>query len=275
LASAGYFAALRIPVLAGRVFDDRDAPNAVHVAVVSASLAKAKWPGRSPIGRWIQFGNMDGDLRPFMVVGVVGDVREAGLDIAPNPTFYANIDQRPIAANPINVVITGTATPGAMSAAARSVVTSLRPDVPPQVRTIESIVASSVSGRRFALVLVGAFGGVALLLAALGPYSVISYLVAQRSRELSIRVALGATAGGIVRLVLRQGVGLAAGGIAVGAVASLFATRLVTGLLYGVGTTDPVAFVGVVAVVSAVALFACWVPAHRASTAEVNKVLRD
>jgi putative ABC transport system permease protein len=146
--------------------------------------------------------------------------------------------------------------------------------VPPRVRTIESIVASSVARPRFILVLVGVFGGVALLLAALGVYSVISYLVTQRGHELGIRVALGARATDILRLVLREGAGLAASGIAVGAVVAVLASRLLASLLYATSAVDPVAFGGVVLIMAGVALIACWVPARRASRAEVMTTLR-
>jgi predicted permease len=274
VASGGYFAAMHIPLLEGRTFDDRDAPDAPHVAVVSASLARARWPGRDPIGHWIEFGNMDGDLRPLMVVGVVGDVREAGLDAAVKPTLYANYLQRPVATSRLNVVLAGPGSPAAISASARAIVLALRPDVPPRLRTIESIAASSVARPRFIVLLVGVFGAAALLLAALGVYGVISYLVTQRARELGIRVALGARAHDIARLVLRQGASLAVAGIAAGTLVALLATRLLASLLYGTSATDPMAFGGVALVVGAVALVACWIPARRASRVEVMEVLR-
>ena len=275
VASGGYFAAMHIPLLEGRTFDARDTPDGPHVAVVSASLARARWPGQSPIGRWVQYGNMDGDLRPFTIIGVVGDVRETGLDAPPKPMFYADYYQRPISTTRMNVVLTGPANPAAIASGARTIVRALRPDVPPRFRTVESIVAESVAGPRFVLQLVGVFGGAALLLAGLGVYSVISYVVAQRARELSIRVALGAAAPDIVRLVLRQGLSLALAGIAVGALAALFATRLLAGLLYGVSARDPVAFGGVALVVAGVALAACWVPARRAARLEAMAILRS
>ncbi len=274
IASEGYFSAMHIPLLDGRTFDARDVPDSPHSAVVSVSLAHAKWPGQSPIGKWIEFGNMDGDLRPFMIVGVVGDVRERGLNAPPRPMFYADYYQRPVSTTRMNVVLTGPADPAAIASSARAIVRALHPDVPPRFRTVESIVAESVAGPRFVLLLVGVFGGGALLLAGLGVYSVISYVVAQRARELSIRVALGAAAPDIVRLVLRQGLSLALAGIAVGAVAALFATRLLAGLLYGISVRDPVAFGGVVLVVAAVALAACWVPARRAARLEAMAILR-
>lgn len=276
VASGGYFAAMHIPLLQGRTFDDRDTPTATNVALVSASFAAQQWPGQSPLGKWIQFGGMDGDFRPFTIIGVVGDVRVDALGVQPRPTFYASYVQRPIAAKSrINFVVSGPADPSTIARAAVATVHALRPDVPPRVRTIESIVASSVAGQRFLLLLVGVFGAVALTLAALGLYSVISYLVTQRARELSIRVALGARSADIHGLVLRQGGVLALLGIAVGAVVAVVATRLLAGLLYGVGTLDPISFVAVVAVVSAVAIAACWIPARRAARSKVAEVLRS
>jgi len=274
LASGGYFAAMHIPVLEGRVFDERDAPDAPHVAVVSASLAQRQWPGRDPIGRWIQFGNMDGDLRPFMVVGVVGDVRDAGLTVAPRPTFYADHLQRPVQAEHMNFVLAGPGDPAGVGAAALAVARGLGPDVPARVRTMESIVTASVADRRVVLFLVGAFGTIALALAAFGLYSVISYLVAQRSRELGIRIALGADRGAIVRLVLQEGTIVVAVGVVAGITGALLATKLLRGLLYGVSALDPVSFGAVLAVVIAAALAACWLPAYRASRADPAGVLR-
>ena len=274
-ASGSYFAALHIPLLEGRAFDERDLPDAPHVAVVSASLARAKWPGQSPIGKIVQFGNMDGDLRPFRIVGVVGDVRDVALSAQPKPTFYADYLQRPVSTMQMNVVLTGPASPAVMTAGARAIVSSLRPNVAPRFRTIESIVASSVSGQRFVVLLVGVFGGAALLLAGLGLYSVISYLVAQRAHELSIRMALGAQREDVVWLVLRQGAVLVAAGVAVGTLTALLASRLLARLLYGISTNDPVAFGGVVLVVVAVALAACWIPARRAARGGAMGALRS
>ena len=268
----GYFEAMQIPVVRGRVFDDRDAPDAPHVAVISASLANTRWPGEDPIGKVIQFGNMDGDLRPFTIVGIVGDVREGGLAAAPEPTFYGSYRQRPRPASDFNFVIAGART-GTM-AAARQAVRDLAPDVPPRVRTIEEIYSRSIADRRFMLILLGAFGSVALALAALGVYSVISYLVAQRTHELAIRVALGARGGDVVRLVVRQGAVLAAAGIFVGAAAALGMTHLISGLLFGIEPTDPVAFAAVSVVLAVAALVATWIPARRASRVAPMQVLR-
>jgi predicted permease len=274
VASSGYFRAMNIPLVRGRLFDDRDAPDAPHVAVISASLAKARWPNEDPLGKIIQFGNMDGDLRPFTIVGIVGDVRERSLAAEPRPTFYANYRQRPRTTATMNIVLTGSGDVAPVTATARRMVRDLRPDVPPRFRSIETVVADSVADRRFVLLLIAVFGGVALVLATLGVYGVISYLVAQRRQEIGIRVALGAQRSDVLRLVLRQGALLAVAGIVVGTAAALAATRLLEGLLYGVSATDPLSFVAVIAVLITVALVASWIPAQRATRVEPVSVMR-
>ena len=275
IAGPGYFKAMNIPVVSGRVFEDRDSPDASPVAVISASLAKAKWPNESPIGRIIQYGNMDGDLRPFTVVGVVGDVREASLADAPRPTFYANYRQRPRGAGAFNFVIQGDAPPEAIIPAARRIVAELRPDVPPRFRTIQTVVSQSVADRRFVLLLVGVFGVAAMVLATLGVYSVIAYVVAQRRQEIGVRVALGAQSRDVLRMVLRQGFMLAIAGIAIGTVAALLVGRLLSRFLFGIAPNDPVAFGGVILVLTGVALLASLVPALRATRVDPMTALRN
>jgi predicted permease len=271
-----YFRAMDIPLLRGRQFDRRDQPSSQQVALISASLAKSKWPNEDPIGKIIEFGNMDGDLRPYIVVGVVGDVRSESLAAEPLPTFYAYQTQRSRAGNgnDLHLVMQTASDPTPIIASARAIAHEMRPDVPPVLRTIESVVSASVADRRFVLVLVGVFGGAALVLATLGVYSVISYLVAQRRQEIGVRIALGAQRGDVLSLVLRQGGSLALIGIAIGAAGSLFLTRLLAGLVYGVSTTDPLAFGGVIALLAVVALLASWLPARRATRVDPMDVLR-
>jgi predicted permease len=268
-----YFDAMNIPVLRGRAFRSGDVASAPHVAVISASLAKAKWPNESPIGKIIQYGNMDGDMRPFTIVGVVGDVRDQSLASAPQPTFYAYLPQRPHAGG-VHVVMQTSGDAAPVIASARAIVRQLRPDVPPVLRTMETIVATSVADRRFVLVLVGVFGSAALVLATLGVYSVISYLVAQRRAEIGVRIALGAQRGDVLSLVLRQGALLAITGIVIGAAAALLLTRLLAGLVFAVSTTDPIAFGGVILLLTVVALAASWLPALRATKVDPMNVLR-
>ncbi|MGH7583251.1 MAG: ADOP family duplicated permease [Gemmatimonadales bacterium] len=273
LASPGYFNALDIPLIKGRVFDEGDRAGSPEVAVVNAALARAQWPGQSAIGKVIEFGNIDGDLTPLTIVGVVGDTREENLARDPQPAVYVSYAQRPGNSDQMYLIMaTNRETP--TIAAARQAFTAMRSDVPMRFQTVETIVGSSVADQRFMLLVVGIFGAVALLLATLGIYSVISYLVAQRGREISVRVALGASASDVVLLVLRQGMMLAALGAAVGAAAALAATRTLKHLLYQVSPTDAAAFAGVLVLVTGVALVASWFPARRAARLEPMDVLR-
>ncbi|HEU4586520.1 MAG TPA: ABC transporter permease [Gemmatimonadaceae bacterium] len=274
VASGDYFRAMNIPLVKGRLFDERDTRESPHVAVISESLAKERWPNEDPLGKLIQFGNMDGDLHLFTIVGVVGDVREKGLDSEPAPTFYAFYRQRPWVANDFSLVMQGNVENTAVVAAARRAVRDLRPDVPPRFRTIETVVSTSVADRRFTLLLIGVFGASALLLAMLGVYGVISYLVTERRQEIGVRIALGAQASDVMKLVLRQGALLAGTGIVVGGAAALALTRLIRGMLFGVSTTDPLAFVAVILCMLTVALLASFIPARRAAGIAPMSILR-
>ncbi len=268
-----YFRAMGIPLLTGRVFDDRDRRTSPHVAVINAALAKSQWPNESAIGKVIEFGNMDGDLTPMTVIGVVGDVHDGGPATEATPMIYSSYRQRPGNGSQFSIVMITSAPATALSTMRREL-RRTRPDVPARFATMDDAVAASVTTQRFMLTLVGVFGVVALLLAALGVYSVISYLVAQRGREISIRVALGARAADIVGLVIRQGVTLAIVGAVVGVAGALATTRLLTHMLYSVSASDPIAFAGVVALLAVVAVVASYLPARRAARIEPMDVLR-
>ena len=273
VASGGYFRAMNIPLLRGRLFDERDGPDAPHAALISRTLAEKEWPNADPIGRVIQFGNMDGDLRPFTIVGIVGDVRERGLDDEPRATFYGHSRQRRIAN--FSLVLHGSAKPTSLIAPARRALRELAPNMPPRFRTIEDVVASSMAQRRFALVLLAAFGAAALLLATMGVYSVVAYLVAQREHEIGIRVALGAQRADVLGIVLRHGAVLTLIGVGVGLGAAFWLTRLLTGMLYGVTPTDPASYGAVVGLLLGVALAASYLPARRAMRVDPMRVLRN
>ena len=273
LANADYFKVMGIPLVNGRLFDEHDRRDAPHVAVISASLAKSQWPNDNPIGKVVEFGNMDGDLTPMTIIGVVGDVHDGGVATPPLPLIYGYYRQRPGNGEQFSIVI-ASPTPAATLATMRRELRRAKPDVPARYVTMDDALAASLATERFMLTLVGVFGVVALLLAALGVYSVISYLVAQRSREISLRVALGARSGDIVQLVIRQGVALALGGAVVGVIGALLTTRLLTHMLYDISPSDPVAFGGVVVLLAVVALVASYVPARRAAKLEPMDVLR-
>jgi predicted permease len=261
IASEGYFRAMGIRLVRGRLFEPSDTADAPHVAVISESLAEAKWPDQDPIGRFVQFGNMDGDLRGFRIVGIVSDVREAALERVPEPLFYGYYKQR-MASRFTIVAQTGRTAQVAL--AAQQLVRRADPDLPLQVRTIEQALDRALAGRRFSLTLIGLFSTLALVLATLGVYGLISYLVAERTREIGIRLALGADPGDVLRLVLGRAALLAGVGVAAGIAGAAGLTRLIAGMLFGVTPTDPIAFMAVPLVTLAAVLLASYVPARRA-----------
>jgi predicted permease len=274
VASEDYFAAMGIPVIRGRVFDARDTRNAPHVAVISASLAEAQWPGEDPLGRLIDFTGMDGDLRAFTIVGIVGDIEELGIGAMPQPMFYADVRQRPRRANEFHVVILGGGDVAALTAAAREVARDLDPQVPVEFRTLREVLSAWMAQRQFVLVLLALFGVLALVLAATGMYGVVGYRAVRRTREIGVRVALGARVPDVVRLLVREGAMFAVGGVAIGLIVAIVSTRLVASWLYGVGGADPTTFAAVAAAMTAVTLAASWVPAYRASRTDAMEALR-
>lgn len=268
-ASPDYFNAIGIPLLRGRIFQDSDGGH--RVGVISASMARRLWPNGDPIGRRYHEGD---DKQPLIeVVGVVGDIRGASLQKAPNPTSYEPYWQRN--EHTVSLVVRTAMAPTAITGPVRRVVQSLDRELPiPAFETVAEIVDTSVAQRRFQLDLVLLFAVAALLAAAVGVYGVISQTVAQRTNEIGIRMALGASAPSVWRLVLRQGLTPVLAGLALGLAASLAAGRLVSGLLYGVGTTDPLVFAGVALVLVGAATAACWLPARRATRVDPLVALR-
>jgi predicted permease len=273
LASGGYFAAMRIPVLRGRTFDRSDQPNLPPAAVISESMARKYWPNENPIGQTIQFGNMDGDLRLLHVVGVVGDVHDRGVDASTSPTVYANSLQRPPSSN-LSVVVFGQVAPAALIPSMRAAVHSLDPQLPVNFKTLDQVFSTSLDQRRFSLIIFGVFGTVALMLAAMGIYGVTSYAVAQRTQEIGIRMALGARMGDVLKLVLKSGMSLALIGAALGILGAFATTRVMSSLLFGVVPTDAVTFGVVSLTLIAVAFVACFIPARRATKVDPVVALR-
>jgi predicted permease len=274
IASPGYFRTMGIPVLRGRVFDERDDAAAPHVAIVSQSLAESKWPGQDPIGRFVQFGNMDGDPQGFRVIGVVGDVRELTPETPPGPLFYASYRQRPNSVWRVNLIVRSP-DPASLGPAIQRIAREIDPDVPVQFRTVGEAFDAVLIGRRFSLVLISLFSAAALVLATLGLYGVVAYLVAQRTREIGIRIALGATPGHLMRLILSRGAIIAVCGGLAGLAAALALARLVEGMLFGIRANDP-AVLAVAAGVTASAAFAASVlPARRAARIEPATSLRS
>jgi putative ABC transport system permease protein len=268
----GYFQVLGIPLIRGRIFDERDGANSPHVAVISESLARDRWPNQDPIGRTIEFGNMDGDLRLLTIVGIVSDVHEYGLDAPPRPTVYVDLFQRPRPA--ITVTMLSDTDTRLVTSAARGIMQDLDPEIPARFRTFSQVYSASLGSRRFNVILIGFFGITALLLATAGVFGVMAYSVSRRTREIGVRVALGAGSGDVLRMILSQGLRTIFIGVAIGIAGSLALTRTVESLLFGVTATDPLTFGAVTVLLVGAALLACFIPARRATKVDPMVALR-
>lgn len=272
--SGGYFDAMGIPLIRGRIFNDSDGQNTQHTAVITERLAKQFFPNEDPIGRTLQFGNMDGYKDLLHIIGIVGDVRENGLDAETTATVFVHYLQRPRRSSDFSVVVRAQAEPVALIPQMRSLMKSLQPESPLEFRTLNQIFSASLNQRRFSLVLFGAFASVALILAIAGIYSVMMYAVTQRTQEIGIRMALGATGKEILRLMLGQGLRLTLIGVVLGVAGAFGVTRLLSAMLFGVGTTDVATFTGAAILLAVVALLACWIPARRATRVDPMIALR-
>jgi predicted permease len=272
VATDGYFQVLGIPLIRGRIFDEHDGPDSPHVAVISESLARDRWPNQDPIGHTIEFGNMDGDLRLLTIVGIVGDTHEYGLDAPSRPTVYVNLFQRPRPT--VTVTMLSDADTRSVTAAARGILQELNPEIPPKFRTLSQVYSASLGSRRFNVILIGFFGLVALLLATGGVFGVMAYSVSRRTREIGVRVALGAGSGDVLKMILGQGLRTIFIGVAIGIAGSLALTRTVESLLFGVTATDPLTFAAVTLLLVAAALLACFIPARRATKVDPMIALR-
>ena len=274
VASAGFFSTTGIPLLQGRMFGPQDGPDAPNVALISQNLAREKWPNQNPVGQVIDFSNMDGILKPLTIIGVVGDIRAEGLDKPMTHMVYVDYRQRGLG-NGAPAIVLRTALPsGAIVPTARAIFHQLDPNIPLEFSTFAEALGGWTAQKRFLFLLAGLFAAVALTLAAVGLYGLLSYSVARRTQEIGVRIALGAQHGDVLRLVAREGARLALIGVAIGIGASLAATRLMSSLLFGVGSTDPLTFVSVAALLSLVALFASYVPARRAMRVDPIVALR-
>ncbi|HEX8149758.1 MAG TPA: ABC transporter permease [Pyrinomonadaceae bacterium] len=279
--SAEFHQTLGIGLLAGRYIEERDAADSPPVALVDDDFVRRNFPGGSPrdaLGRRLHFG---GEEEPWCeIVGVVGHVRQNGLDEEGRPGIYRPWTQiRPGMAagytRAMDFVVKTSVEPTRLVEPIRGEVQSLDRDQPlGNVRTLASLVEQTVAPRRFSMTLAGVFAFVALVLGAVGLYGVLSYVVAQRAREIGIRMALGAQRGDVHRLVISQGMALALGGVAAGVLASLALTRLMSGLLFGVSAADPPTYALVTLLLLAVALAACYLPARRASKVDPLIALR-
>jgi putative ABC transport system permease protein len=273
VASPDYFATLGIPLLQGRTFSPNDQPNGKPVGIINKSLADKLLGGRDPVGRLLNFPGFPGPGAE--IIGVVGDVKVGALDQATPPVLYTPFTQN--AARFANLVVRTNADAAALTNAVRERCRALEPEVVLlNVQTIETLMAQTPAAftRRFPAWLTGIFATVALLLAAIGIYGVVSYAVSQQTQGIGVRMALGAQAGDILKMVLRQGLALALTGVALGTVAALVLTRWLSSLLYDVSARDPLTFALVIGLLVLVALLACFVPARRATRVDPLVALR-
>jgi len=271
-ASEGYFRAVGVPLLQGRLFDQRDRANAPPVVLVNETMARRLWPADTPIGRTISF-TAAGQNLSAEIIGVVGAVRPTGFDSEPRPEFYLHYPQSP--ASLVTVFVRTSGDPGALLPAVKAEIREVNPNQAfLSVHTIAQLVDKTTAQRRFNLLWLGAFAVMALILATVGLYGLISFSTAQRTREIGVRMALGAQRGDVMKLVMREGISLALIGVTLGLVAVAAASRLMTSLLFGVSSTDPLTFVSAAGLLTLVALLACYIPARRATRVDPLVALR-
>ncbi|HEX8137725.1 MAG TPA: ABC transporter permease [Pyrinomonadaceae bacterium] len=267
-----YFKAMGIPLIKGRAFTDQDRADAPRALVINEALARKYFPGEEPLGKRLGFDEAEKQVW-WEVVGVVGNVKHKRLDLEAKPELFFPYEQQP--QNFLSMVVRTSQDPGGMAGAVRSQVLSLDPEQPVfDIKTMDERLSKSVSQSRFITLLLAAFSGLALILSAVGVYGVMAYTVTQRTHEIGIRMALGAQGRDVLRLVLGQGMKLTLIGVGVGLAAALLLTRVMASLLYGVTATDPLTFVAVAALLSAVALLACFIPARRALKVDPMVALR-
>jgi putative ABC transport system permease protein len=269
--SADYFRAMRIPIIQGRAFSERDDASAPKVVIVNQTMAHEFFPNANPIGRRIVMGQ--GANGFATVVGVVGDVRDRGLDAQAQPAFFAPFSQSPDSAMEVSLLT--AVKPTSMATAVRNAVAAIDPEQPVfDISTMDERLAASVAPRRFNLLLLTSFALLAMLLAGVGIYGVVSYSVMQRTHEVGIRMALGAQRRDVLKLIVAQGMVLLLMGIGVGLIGAFLLTRFLAALLYGVRPTDSATFAAVSLLLAAVAIMACYLPARRAIRVDPVVALR-
>jgi predicted permease len=273
IVSGHYFEAMQIPLRQGRFFNDLDTPTTQKVVIIDEYFAQQYWPHEDPLGKRIRTGGLDSKEPWITIVGVVGQVKQDALDSNPRIAFYFPHSQYTTAA--MNVVLRSNVAPATLTSAIKKEIRELDADLPIyNVRTMDERVQESLARRRFSMVMLGLFAALALALATIGIYGVMAYMVNQGTREIGIRLALGATQKNILHLIVRQGMILALTGVAIGLAGAFALTRLIRSLLFGVRSTDPLTFVAIAALLSLIALLASYIPARRAARIDPMVSLR-
>jgi putative ABC transport system permease protein len=272
-ASADYFRVMGIHLLKGRSFSNQDDQRTGGVAIISETLANRFWPDADPLGRRINWGDPNNEKDWLTIIGVVADVKSSSLQLAPRPQLYLSHLQSPWGR--ATLVVKTDANPMDVAAAARQKIWDIDRDQPvTEIRLMQDYVTASIAPQRFVLLLLGLFAGVAVLLASLGIYGCLTYTVEQRTREIGIRLALGAQTADVLKMIIMEGMKLALAGVGIGLAAAFGLMRLIKSLLFGVSATDPLTFGGVSLLLAAVALLACYVPARRATKVDPMVALR-
>jgi putative ABC transport system permease protein len=273
--SADYFTTLQIPLVGGQIFSSEDGPQAPPVVVVNQAMVNRYWSNQNPLGKRIKLGNPDSKSSWFTVKGLVKDSAQSSLDQNVRPEIYFPLGQMAGRYRRMNLAVRTSVDPKSTLAAIQSAIREVDKDQPVyQIQTMEELIGDSVGTRRFALTILILFAALALVLAMSGIYGVISYSVSQRTQEIGIRMALGASAADVLRLVLGQFMRLTVIGVALGLIGAYALTRLMTSLLFGVTPTDITTFILVSIVLSLVALVACLIPARRATRVDPLVALR-
>jgi len=266
--SVDYLKTMGIPVLRGRSFNDSDNEQAIHVAIVNETMARQYWPGEDAIGKRFKLGGPDDDIPWITIVGVAGDVRQMGIDEPVKAEMYFPYQQKSDQAwnAPRDLAIRTSVDPLSLVSAVRNEIHQVDPNQPiSDVRTMDQVLGEETAARRLGMTLLTIFAALALLLATLGIYGVLAYFVVQHTQEIGVRMALGAQRGDILRLVVMKGMRLALLGVVIGLGVAFAMTRLMSSLVYGVGTGDPVTYATIALLLTGVALLACYLPARRAT----------